>query len=217
MESIKRYGLAAAGLSALVAAILLATGAGSAVAAQISSVFITNTPANPVPVQATGILPVHEQGTATVTGSVGLASAGNTVKTDPANNGVREQNLDASGNIKVHEQGTPTVNLGATEPATRTQRQLLSASTGFATQAFVTGGGSVNTSFVLVEESANTVDFELLNGSRLELELLGPRQADFGGQADWIIPLPQPVPVDEFRVVCDTTGPCNATVTIVGS
>jgi hypothetical protein len=43
-----------------------ASGWGSAVAAQITNVFVTNTSSNPVPVQAVGTLPVHEQGTATV-------------------------------------------------------------------------------------------------------------------------------------------------------
>jgi hypothetical protein len=54
----KKYGVGAGGMLVLVAAIVLATGGGSAVAAQITSVFVTNDAAHPVP--------VHEQGTANV-------------------------------------------------------------------------------------------------------------------------------------------------------
>jgi hypothetical protein len=50
----KKYGAGAGGMLVLVMALLLATGWGSAVAAQVSSVFVTNDAAHPVP--------VHEQG-----------------------------------------------------------------------------------------------------------------------------------------------------------
>jgi hypothetical protein len=66
----RRAILAASGL-VLSVAILFATGWGSAVAAQISNVFVTNDSAHPVPVQeqrtdANGNIKVHEQGTANV-------------------------------------------------------------------------------------------------------------------------------------------------------
>jgi hypothetical protein len=64
----KTYGLGAGGMLVLVMAILLATGWGSAVAAQISSVFVTNDAAHPVP--------VHEQGTANVNVTSGNLSVG---------------------------------------------------------------------------------------------------------------------------------------------
>ena len=54
----KKYGIGAGGMLVLVMAILLATGWGTAVAAQISNVFVTNDASHPVP--------VHEQGTASV-------------------------------------------------------------------------------------------------------------------------------------------------------
>jgi hypothetical protein len=47
---LRKYGLGAASMLVLVLAILLVSGWGSAVAAQVSGVFVTNTPANPVPV-----------------------------------------------------------------------------------------------------------------------------------------------------------------------
>jgi hypothetical protein len=47
----KKYGVGAGGMLVLVMAVLLATGWGSAVAAQITNVFVTNDAAHPVPVQ----------------------------------------------------------------------------------------------------------------------------------------------------------------------
>jgi hypothetical protein len=77
MQRFKKYGIGAAGMLVLVAAIVLATGSGSAVAAQITSVFVTNDAAHPVPVHANntdanGNLKVHEQGTASVQGTVNV-------------------------------------------------------------------------------------------------------------------------------------------------
>jgi hypothetical protein len=62
MQRFKKYAIGAGGMLVVVAAIVLATGSGSAVAAQITSVFVTNDAAHPVP--------VHEQGTANVQGTV---------------------------------------------------------------------------------------------------------------------------------------------------
>jgi hypothetical protein len=58
MKSFKSYVTAGVGFAMLVTIIFLATGWGSAVAAQVTSVFVNNDTAHPVP--------VHEQGTATV-------------------------------------------------------------------------------------------------------------------------------------------------------
>jgi hypothetical protein len=75
MNSFKSYLTAGIGFAMMVTIIFLATGWGSAVAAQISSVFVTNDASHPVPVAQQGTanvnvtnstVPVHEQGTATV-------------------------------------------------------------------------------------------------------------------------------------------------------
>ena len=71
LQRLKKYALAAGGMLVLATMLLLATGRTSAVAAQISSVFVTNTASNPVPVtetstDASGNIKVHEQGTASV-------------------------------------------------------------------------------------------------------------------------------------------------------
>jgi hypothetical protein len=51
-QGLKKYAIGAGGMLVLVMAVLLATGGGSAVAGQISSVFVTNDAAHAVPVQA---------------------------------------------------------------------------------------------------------------------------------------------------------------------
>jgi hypothetical protein len=89
---------------------LLATGWGSAVAANVGSVFVANTPANPVP--------VHQQGIAEVK------------VTNAAAVPVKETNTDGNGNIKVHEQGTAKVSQSGTwtsaSPARRPSRVVTS-------------------------------------------------------------------------------------------
>jgi hypothetical protein len=74
--------------------VLLATGWGSAVAANVNSVFVTNQSSNPVPVRQQGPAEVK------VTNSAPLP--------------VRETNTDGNGNIKVHEQGTAKVSQSGT-------------------------------------------------------------------------------------------------------
>jgi hypothetical protein len=75
MQRFKKYAIGAGGMLVLVVAIVLATGSGSAVAAQITNVFVTNDASHPVPVAQQGTanvnvtnstVPVHEQGIATV-------------------------------------------------------------------------------------------------------------------------------------------------------
>jgi hypothetical protein len=76
MKSFRSYLAAGLGFAMLVTIILLATGWGSAVAAQITSVIVTNPASNPAQVHEAGtanvnvmntMVPVHEQGTVNVT------------------------------------------------------------------------------------------------------------------------------------------------------
>jgi hypothetical protein len=89
MRRLGRWGLTVVTMVSVVTLALLLTGWGSAIAANVSSVFVTNTAASPVP--------VHQQGTANV----------NVTNTTPMP--VSETNTDANGNIEVHEQGTANV------------------------------------------------------------------------------------------------------------
>jgi hypothetical protein len=92
-----RWGLSVLTMATIATMVLLVTGWGSAVASNISSVFVTNTSSNPVPITPIGTVPVHEQGTANV----------NVVNTTSLP--VHDTNTDENGNIKVHEQGVATV------------------------------------------------------------------------------------------------------------
>jgi hypothetical protein len=80
LQRLKKYGIGAGGMLLLVMAILLATGWGSAVAAQISSVFVTNDAAHAVPVREqnldNGNIKVHEEGTANVNVTGGTVNLG---------------------------------------------------------------------------------------------------------------------------------------------
>ena len=71
MKKLRRYGLTVVTVGSVVTVVLLVTGWGTAAAAQITSVFVTNNAANPVPVRQQGTanvnvtnatVPVHEQG-----------------------------------------------------------------------------------------------------------------------------------------------------------
>jgi hypothetical protein len=85
LRRLKKDALGAGGMLVLVTTILLATSWGSAVAAQISNVFVTNDASHPVP--------VHEQGTA----SVSLAPGGNAVTSADQTQVVLEHEFAAGG------------------------------------------------------------------------------------------------------------------------
>jgi hypothetical protein len=70
MHRFKKYAIGAGAMLVLVVAVVLATGSGSAVAAQITSVFVTNDASHAVPVREQALdgsnIRVHEEGTANV-------------------------------------------------------------------------------------------------------------------------------------------------------
>ena len=66
MKGLRKYAMTLLATASLVTIVLLVTGWGSAMAAQVQNVVVTNTASQPVPVQATETVPVHEQGTASV-------------------------------------------------------------------------------------------------------------------------------------------------------
>jgi hypothetical protein len=88
MSRLSRWGLTVVTMVSVATVVLLISGWGSALAANVSSVFIANTTSNPVPVQ--------QQGTASV----------NVTNTSVP---IHDTNVDSNGNLKVHEQGTTNV------------------------------------------------------------------------------------------------------------
>jgi hypothetical protein len=108
----KQYAIGATAMLALVVAVVLATGSGSAVAAQISSVFVTNDAAHAVPVHsnntdANGNLKVHEQGTANVQGTVNVnqvpvTSGGDFAIIDCSGEGTQEIHQGVATALVIH-------------------------------------------------------------------------------------------------------------------
>ena len=95
MRRLATWGATVATTVSVATVVLLVTGWGSAVAANVNSVFVTNQAANPVPAPSQGIAEVK------VTNGTPL--------------GVKETNTDGNGNIKVGiEQGTAKVSQSGT-------------------------------------------------------------------------------------------------------
>jgi hypothetical protein len=132
MKAFWSYVTAGVGFAMLVTIVLLATGWGSAAASAVGNVFVTNTSANPVPIAATGTVPVHEQGTANV----------NVTNTTSMPVTAKNLNTDTNGNLKVAEQGTPNVNV-QNFPSSQTVSGNVSVSNfpAGATTAEITAGG----------------------------------------------------------------------------
>lgn len=113
---LRKYAIGAGGMLVLVVAMLLASGWGSAVAAQISTVFVSNDAAHAVPVReqaldANGNLKVHEQGTASVNVGNAFVPVRSDESTDIVAGGVISANaplypFDVSG---YKESGSPLV------------------------------------------------------------------------------------------------------------
>jgi len=180
VKSFRSYVAAGVGFAMLVTIIMLVTGWGSAVAANVSSVFVTNTASNPVPVTPTGTVPVHEQGTA---------------KT-------KEQNVDADGNVKVHEQGTANVNVTNSSLAVTPQAPITDGggSTG-CSGAFPAGnvcdfGGTETASVLSIHMTDGVGQLQLGDGHAITglihvaASFEGPNG---GGNSTIIVALPRPV------------------------
>jgi hypothetical protein len=131
-----QWGLSVLTMVSVATAVLLVTGWGSAMAASVSSVFVTNTSSNPVPVNGSvnvgnfpstqavsGSVNVGNTNTNPVNVSVGnfpstqavsgSVNVGNFPATQTVSGSVNVANLptDGSGNLKVAQQGTANVNV----------------------------------------------------------------------------------------------------------
>lgn len=107
-SKLTRWGLSVVTMASVATAVLFATGWQSALAAQVSSVFLTNTSSNPVPVSGT----VTVSGTPSVNvGNLPTDTNGNLKVAEQGTPTVHVNNTDANGNLKVAEQGTPNVDV----------------------------------------------------------------------------------------------------------
>jgi hypothetical protein len=126
---------------------------------------------------------------------------------------VREQNVDANGNIKVHEQGTANVNVtnsGLTvtpKAASAFHVNELTAATG---QQDVDQSFSIDASMVTFTSAQGVGDVQLRSGGNTVFD------GELATGHDFILPFPQPVPIDEVLLSCDE-GPCVITVSVIGN
>jgi len=148
------------------------------------AVTVSNTPAQAVPVREQNLdgsnIRVHEQGTAQVSGTVGLSGSANTVKIDTQNNAVA----------------------ATIPPATATGAQFFVEPAGHSADFFLRNDHAVvNISFLQIKMDASTVEM----GLNLDL---GPGEGfrfpgpDGGGQAIYTIPLAQPIPLNKVWIMC---------------
>jgi hypothetical protein len=121
VKRLRKYGMTLVATTSLVTVVLLVTGWGSAVAAQVTSVFITNTGASQaVPVQAVGTVPVHEQGTANVNVTNTTVPVHEQGTATVSVSGTPSVNV-SNTTVPVHEQGTAAVRSGNEEVSVHDQ------------------------------------------------------------------------------------------------
>jgi hypothetical protein len=140
------------------------------------------------PLDGNGNVAVHEQGTANV----------------------REQNLDANGNVKVHEQGTAQVS-----PTLPPDANFSALGGGLDSPPSQSYGRTIDATLIDIDMGSNAVSISFFDGERGSLFLWGP--GAFEGQAHYVLPLTQPIPVDRWQGACVGNQSCIITVNIVGS
>jgi hypothetical protein len=154
------------------------------------SVTVTNTPAQAIPVREQnldgGNIKVHEQGTANVTGTVGLSSSGNTVKIDGSANEVT----------------------AAMQPATRSTALAL-ANGGSASF------GEITASLVIVNMGPGVERVNFSGGIIGGLDVWGPAALG-GGSAHVVLPLTQPINVSHFQSDCPSGNGCGVNYMLAG-
>jgi hypothetical protein len=126
---------------------------------------------------------------------------------------VREQNVDSNGFIRTHEQGTANVNVTnsglsvATKPATAFHFNELLAQTG---QDDNDQSFSINASMATITSAEGIGSVQFRSGGSTLFD------GQFQTGHDFILPFPQPVPIDQAILFCDD-GPCRVNVSIIGN
>jgi hypothetical protein len=214
-------------------------------------VTVLNTPDQAVPTReqntdGSGAIKVHEQGTASVSGTVGLSASANTVKLDPAANTVNlgttdsgklstadshlssidsatgQFRFDGGGNLKVAPQGTQTVHVDNTS---------LSVAGPAPTQTLIFNDG-----FTVPNDNANheVASFKVplyadfisaggMTGNQLLTFQLGTTPVLFlqgsvnKGQESWVLNLTHPVEFDNVQAACANASNCLIGVSISGT
>jgi hypothetical protein len=129
---------------------------------------------------------------------------------------VREQNLDRTGNIKVHEQGTASVHVENTslavapQAATRSLSEVVSAS---ASEVHQVSFSAIEASLIIIRGLTGTADHVSFHHfTDPVLSFIGFKAGD-----EIVLPLTQPVTVDDFLIACVATSDCAAEFNVIGS
>jgi hypothetical protein len=218
-----------------VGVLLGATGLGGTIAdaaTPFTNVIIGNTSTNPVPVTEqnldSGNVRVHEEGTATVAGTVSLGSADSNNLDAAATNLSRidaaasKLAFDGSGNLKVSSQGTQTVHVDNTSLAVSgpAPMQSLFADEGIsvtndnATHTIDSHNATLYADFVALGGLEGTSAVFFMNGTTPDLVLDGPVGH---GQDSYVLNLTHPVPYDSIQVFCSNPTPCKLGLTVSGT
>jgi hypothetical protein len=197
-----------------------------------ANVIIGNTSANPVPVKEqnldNGNLRVHEEGTATVAGTVSLgstdannldAAATHLSRIDTA---ASKLGFDGSGNLKVSPQGTQTVHVdnSSLKVDGPSPMQSLFADEGItvtndnANHTIDSHNATLYADFVALGGLEGTSAVFFMNGSTPDLVLDGPVGH---GQDSYVLNLTRPVAYDSIVVFCSNPTPCKLGLTVSGT
>ena len=141
------------------------------------------------PLDAQGNVRVHEQGTASVSGTVGLAASANSVKIDPSANAVTPVSApsDALGEI-----------VGVAAAAGQLETTPLNE--------------VVDASLLVVNSDDNVYTILFTHNGQLVFALEGPVGK---GASHYVLPFPTPIRFDSVTVLCGNTQ-CSAGVSVAG-
>lgn len=214
-------------------------------------VTVTNTPDQAVPTReqntdGNGNIKVHEQGTASVSGTVGVSPSANTVKLDPAANTVNlgttdsdklgaadshlssidaatgQLRFDGGGNLKVAAQGTQTVHVDNTSLPTAgpTPMQALFFNDGFTVANDNQPHEVVSFKVPLY---ADLISVGGMTGDQLLVFQQGTTPTLFlmgsanKGQESYLLNLTHPVVFDNVQAYCANASDCLIGVSISGT
>jgi hypothetical protein len=144
MQRFKKYAIGAGGMLVLVAVVVLATGSGSAVAAQITSVLVTNDTSHPVPVAQQGTANVNVTNASAL--QVSDHTATQVLYDGPGVDGAHRITLDTSHSreIRVYANGCDTdVDVRVVDAATGVELPTIDCSATAATAVYEVPGTSI--------------------------------------------------------------------------
>jgi len=207
--------------------------------AQAAGSAMADKPTAPVEEQnldANGNIRVHEQGTASVTGTLSLSGNANTVKIDPSANTVALSSADrdkldtANGHLAGIDSATGKLtfdssgNLRTASPEPAAATKLYYAGDGasqyvlndhnFHTYTFPS---SIRASFIYVDGSDDDLEIVFKNGSERTLDLFGSGWPN-GGSDSFHLLLNQPIPMDRVQFLCENASSnCAFVFDVIGS